>query len=128
MPDSLLLTGGCHCAAVRFEIDTPAAVTVLDCNCSICSKSGFLHLIVEAADFRLLTDPALLTTYSFGTHTAEHLFCTSCGIKSFYRPRSHPDGWSVNLRALDDVSALTVSVHPYDGRGGWEAARSGLDA
>ncbi len=128
MSNTLLLAGGCHCGAVRFEIDVPPTVNVLDCNCSICSKTGFLHLIVAAGDFRLLTDPVALTTYSFGTHTAQHLFCTRCGIKSFYRPRSHPEGWSVNLRALDNASALTATITPYDGRGGWEAARSGLDA
>lgn len=109
-------------------IDTSHIVTVLDCNCSICSKTGFLHLIVEAGEFRLLTDPTALTTYRFGTHAAQHLFCTRCGIKSFYRPRSHPGGWSVNLRALDDVSALTVTITPYDGRGSWEAARAALDS
>ena len=126
MPDSIRLSGGCHCGAVRFEIDAPRTVTVLDCNCSICSKTGFLHLIVPQPDFHLLTDAAALTRYIFGTHTAQHLFCTTCGIKSFYRPRSHPDGWSVNLRALDDVSALTVTIHPYDGRANWEAARAAL--
>ena len=126
MSNTLLLIGGCHCGAVRFEIDTPPLVTVLDCNCSICSKTGFLHLIVDAGNFRLLADPAALTTYSFGTLTAQHLFCTSCGIKSFYRPRSHPGGWSVNLRALDNISALTVTILPYDGRADWETARAGL--
>lgn len=126
MTDNTIVGGGCHCGAVRFEADVPPVVEVLDCNCSMCSKTGFLHLIVEAADFRLLTDPAALAAYSFGTGVAQHLFCRTCGIKSFYRPRSHPDGWSINLRALDDSSALTVTISPYDGRGNWEAARAQL--
>lgn len=90
MSDALHLAGGCHCGAVRFVIDTSHIVIVLDCNCSICSKTGFLHLIVEAGEFRLLTDPAALSTYSFGTHTAQHLFCTRCGIKSL--PATQPSG------------------------------------
>lgn len=119
------LTGGCHCGAVRFEIDVPEAVEVLGCNCSMCAKTGFLHLIVEKADFRLLTDGAALTDYRFNTGTARHLFCTTCGIKSFYVPRSHPDAYSVNLRAIDDTDGLQVTVTPYDGRD-WEAARAAL--
>lgn len=120
------LGGGCHCGAVRFEIDVPAAVEVLDCNCSICAKTGYLHLIVDQADFRLLTDGSALTDYRFNSGTARHLFCSCCGIKSFYVPRSHPDAYSVNLRALDDASGLAVTVIPYDGRN-WEAARATLD-
>ena len=119
------VAGGCHCGAVRFEIDVPRAVEVLDCNCSMCAKTGFLHLIVGGSDFRLLTDPGALTEYKFNTGTARHLFCTTCGIKSFYVPRSHPDGYSVNLRALDDPSSLAVTITPYDGRN-WEAARGAL--
>lgn len=120
------VTGGCHCGAVRFEIDIPTSVEVLDCNCSMCAKTGFLHLIVPKADFRLTTDWGALTDYRFNTGTARHLFCTTCGIKSFYVPRSHPDGYSVNLRALDDPSILDVKVTPYDGRN-WEAARAAID-
>ena len=126
-PPLVTVTGGCHCGAVRFEADVPPHVDLLDCNCSICAKTGFLHMIVRDRDFRLLTDPAALTSYSFGTRTARHLFCATCGIKSFYRPRSHPADWSVNFRALDDSSDLTATVTSYDGRSNWEGARAGLD-
>ncbi|MDO9487052.1 MAG: GFA family protein [Sphingomonadaceae bacterium] len=102
-----------------------AAVEVLDCNCSMCAKTGYLHLIVEKRDFRLLTDWSALTDYRFNSGTARHMFCSTCGIKSFYVPRSHPDAYSVNLRALDDVSGLAVTVTPYDGRN-WETARAAL--
>lgn len=125
MTDRHTLAGGCHCGAVRFDIDVPAAVEVLDCNCSMCAKTGYLHLIVEKPDFRLLTDAAALSDYRFNSGTARHLFCSRCGIKSFYVPRSHPDAYSVNLRALDDISTLAVTVTPYDGRN-WEAARAAL--
>ena len=116
--------GGCHCGAVRFEAELPVAVEVLDCNCSICAKTGFRHLIVPHRDFELLAGGAALTRYRFGTGTAEHLFCATCGVKSFYQPRSHPEAWSVNLNALDDVSGLAITATAFDGRNWEEAAES----
>ena len=119
------ITGGCHCGAVRFEAEVPAAVEVLDCNCSICAKTGFRHLIVPHGDFRLLSGADALVSYRFGTGAADHLFCRICGVKSFYQPRSHPDAWSVNLNALDDASALSVTASLFDGRH-WERAAAAL--
>ena len=119
------VVGGCHCGAVRFEAEVPQAVEVLDCNCSMCAKTGYLHLIVPAADFRLVSGADSLTDYRFNSGTARHLFCAACGIKSFYVPRSHPDGYSISLRAIDDATALDITVTPYDGRN-WEAARAAL--
>lgn len=112
-------TGGCHCGRVRFEVDAPAAIEATECNCSICSKSGFLHLIVARDDFRLLQGEDALSTYTFNTATARHKFCRHCGVKSFYIPRSHPDGISVNVRCLDAGSIDRVRVTPFDGRN-WE--------
>ena len=120
------ITGGCHCKAVRFEADVPEAVDLLDCNCSICRATGFLHLIVPHTHFRLLTDAAALTAYRFGTGRANHLFCATCGIKSFYQPRSHSEAWSVNWNALDDATGLTETITPFDGRN-WEQAAADLD-
>lgn len=119
------VTGGCHCGAIRFEAEVATAVTVLECNCSICAKTGFCHLIVPHDDFVLRGDVGKLTSYRFGTGAAEHLFCAVCGIKSFYQPRSHPQAWSINLNALDDVSGLQVTIERFDGRN-WENARAGL--
>ena len=107
--------GGCHCGRVRFEVIAPAILQVDDCNCSICSKAGFLHLIVPAERFKLLTGREALTTYSFNTHTAKHLFCSTCGIKSFYVPRSHPDGFSVNARCLDGGTVEDMQIRAIDG-------------
>jgi hypothetical protein len=112
-------TGGCHCGRVRFEVEAPARVTVSECNCSICAKSGYLHLIVKAPQFRLLSGADALTSYRFNTGTAQHLFCAVCGIKSFYVPRSHPDGFSVNARCIDPGSIETLSITPFDGQR-WE--------
>lgn len=107
-------TGGCHCRRVRFEVDAPAEVEVLDCNCSMCRMTGFLHLIVPAARFRLVAGEDALQDYRFNTGTARHLFCRHCGIKSFYVPRSHPDGFSVNLRCLDPGTIRTTRIVPFD--------------
>jgi len=118
--------GGCHCGAVRYEVLAPDAVEAVECNCSICRKSGFLHLEVEQERFRLLQGADKLTTYGFNTGTANHYFCAVCGIKSFYVPRSRPDGFSVNLRCLDDGAVQVTRISQFDGRH-WEqemAARS----
>jgi len=108
--------GGCHCGAVAFEVDAPARVTVSECNCSICRMSGFLHLIVPRTRFRLLRGADSLSTYAFNTGTARHLFCRICGVKSFYVPRSNPDGYSVNLRCLDQSTLEHVTIEPFDDR------------
>lgn len=107
-------SGGCHCRRVRFEVDAPAAIEVLDCNCSMCRMTGFLHLIVPAARFRLLHGDDALTEYRFNTGTARHLFCRHCGVKAFYVPRSHPDGWSVNARCLDAGTVTAMTVTSFD--------------
>jgi hypothetical protein len=95
------ISGGCHCGAVRFQAQAATVPEVLDCNCTICAKSGYLHLIVPHADFELLSGADHLTSYRFNSGAAEHLFCDMCGVKSFYQPRSHPEAWSINLRCLD---------------------------
>ncbi len=111
--------GGCHCGRVRFEVLAPARIEVEECNCSICTKAGFLHLIVPAERFELISGREWLQSYRFNTGTADHLFCRHCGIKSFYVPRSHPDGYSVNARCLDEGTVDSMTVIPIDGRN-WE--------
>lgn len=117
--------GGCHCGRVRFEVTAPAKLDVSDCNCSICAKSGYLHLIVPAERFNLLCGKELLSTYTFNTGVAKHHFCSVCGVKSFYTPRSHPDGVSVNARCIEPGTIESLIVTPFDGRN-WETARSTL--
>ena len=118
-------SGGCHCRTVRFEVDSTTPIEALECNCSICSMTGFLHLIVPASRFRLLTGREMLTSYAFETGVARHLFCNRCGIKSFYVPRSNPDGYSINVRCLDGYPDFPVNVEPFDGRH-WESAGQSL--
>jgi len=111
--------GGCHCGAVRFEVEAPQVITAKECNCSICKACGFVHLIVEKDAFKLLSDQDAITTYSFNTHTAKHTFCKHCGIKSFYVPRSHPDGYSVNVNCLDLSTVKSIKHGKFDGAN-WE--------
>ena len=111
--------GGCHCGAVRFEANLPGRIEAQSCNCSMCDKVGFVHVIVPQSRFRLIAGEDSLTRYSFGTHTAQHFFCKVCGVKSFYRPRSNPDGWSVNARCLDDYRTLDLDLTAFDGQN-WE--------
>lgn len=113
-------SGGCHCRAVRFEVELPDAFEVEDCNCTMCAMSGNIHVIVPASRFRLLQGKDNLSQYTFNTGAAKHLFCKTCGIKSFYIPRSNPDGFAVTWRALDDWMDLKVTVVPFDGQN-WEA-------
>lgn len=114
-------TGGCHCGRVRYEVIAPARLEVTDCNCSICSRSGYLHLIVPKSRFKLLSGAEFLTQYQFNTGTAKHLFCSVCGIKSFYVPRSHPDGYSVNARCLDEGTIEEMRIKSIDGKN-WESS------
>ncbi len=120
------ISGGCHCGAVYFTVSLPEPpVPALDCNCSICRRSGFLHVIVPHGEFSLERGEEALTSYRFGTGAAEHLFCRHCGVKGFYQPRSHPDSWSVNARCLDEPVELAIEA--FNGRD-WDEAKGRLDA
>jgi len=117
--------GGCHCGAVRFEVDAPARLEVYECNCSLCGMLGFRHLIIPRSRFRLLSGEGTLSEYRFNTGVARHLFCRQCGIKSFYVPRSNPEGISVNLRCLDLATIESVRLLEFDGRH-WEQSAAAL--
>jgi len=86
--------------------------------------TGFLHIMVPHEEFELITGRDALTSYRFGSGAAEHLFCSNCGVKSFYQPRSHPEAWSVNANCLDDPPKL--SIEKFDGRD-WDRAKAALD-
>jgi hypothetical protein len=113
-------TGGCHCGKVRFRV-TAELSDVTYCNCSICAKKGFVHLIVEPSQFELIAGAGDLTSYRFNTGVAEHKFCRHCGIHPFYTPRSDPTKVDINVRCLDQVDLQQLTVHAFDGRN-WEQA------
>jgi hypothetical protein len=124
-PNSVVQTyqGGCHCGRVRFRV-TADLSRVTYCNCSICAKKGFLHLIVAPEQFELLSGKEALTTYRFNTGVAQHTFCSNCGMHPFYIPRSDPDKIDVNVRCLDDVDLDSLMLGYFDGKN-WEQAISG---
>ena len=111
--------GGCHCGQVRFEVESPADIEVNECNCSVCCLTGYLHLIVRKNKFKLVSGQEELSIYQFNINVAKHFFCINCGIKSFYIPRSNPDGYSVNARCLDPETVTSMTINTFDGRN-WE--------
>ena len=125
MSDFVLHHGGCHCGAVRYTVRAPARITAQSCNCSMCARTGFLHLIVPASAFTLDAGRESLSEYSFNTGVARHLFCKRCGVKSFYVPRSNPDGWSINVHCLDPGTIEELTVEAFDGQN-WEQHAAAL--
>ena len=117
---SQIYEGGCHCGRVRFRVTADLA-GVTNCNCSICVKKGFLHLIVARDQFELVSGKDDLTTYRFNTGVAQHMFCKHCGMHPFYVPRSDPDKVDVNVRCLDEIAISAIPVQRFDGKN-WEAA------
>lgn len=118
-------TGSCHCGAVVIEVEAPAEIQAYACNCSMCERTGFLHLIVPATAFRLVRGREALTTYTFNTGVAQHYFCKVCGCKPYYVPRSNPDGFSVNVRCLDRATIADVQLTLFDGQH-WERSAAEL--
>jgi hypothetical protein len=116
--------GACHCGRVRFRVRV-RRLEALECNCSICSRKGFVHLIVPLDDFELLSEESALALYTFNTGKARHRFCKTCGVHPFYTPRSHPDQIDVNVRCLEGVSLDAFSVTAFDGKN-WEASIQNL--
>ena len=117
---STTMEGGCHCGRVRFRV-TADLDRVTYCNCSMCGKKGFLHLIVPPEQFEIVSGQDDLTIYQFNTKTAKHMFCRHCGIHPFYVPRSDPDKIDVNVRCLDNVDLAAIAPKTFDGKN-WEAA------
>ncbi|EFA77325.1 glutathione-dependent formaldehyde-activating [Heterostelium album PN500] len=125
MSDLIEQFGGCHCGQVRYSVQTPEQIEVVDCNCSICTKKGIIHFIVPNSKFKLLQGKEKITTYTFNTHVAQHYFCSVCGICTHYIPRSNPDGVDVNIRTLDNFDLSKYTVKPFDGQN-WESGASEL--
>jgi hypothetical protein len=117
MAEARVHEGGCHCGRVRFRAQTDLA-TVVSCNCSHCSKKGFLLTFVPIDRFELLSGEDALTEYRFNTHRIAHLFCGDCGVQAFGRG-TDPQGAelaAVNVRCLDGVDLDALEVKPVNGR------------
>lgn len=117
--------GRCHCGAVRWEAELGEEIVADACNCSMCQRMGFLHVIIPQSRFRLIAGEDRLTEYTFNTGVARHLFCSDCGVKSFYVPRSNPDGYSLNLRCMDQGQFKSVEIRPFDGQN-WEESAGAI--
>jgi len=120
MTDKITHKGGCHCGTVRFEVKAPADITASRCNCSMCSKTGFLHVFAGPDEFTITEGADNLSEYRFNTGVARHLFCKTCGVKAFYVPRSHPEGWSINANCIDRDTIASLTIEEFDGAN-WEA-------
>jgi hypothetical protein len=114
----VIYKGSCHCQAITFEVQAPEVIEADYCNCSVCEKSGFLHLIIPVHQFTLLSGEQSISTYTFNTKVAKHTFCKHCGVKPFYTPRSNPDGIDINVNCLD-TKPRAVNVSNFDGQN-WE--------
>jgi hypothetical protein len=109
--------GGCHCGKVAFDVDGEID-HVLECNCSICSKRGYLLWFVPRASLHLKTPESELSTYTFNKHRIKHHFCPTCGVAPF---GMGSDGKgdamaAMNVRCLEGVDPASLETVPYDGR------------
>ena len=123
MAEEKLVThrGACHCGLIRWEAIAAADLIAWDCDCSICRQKGNLHVIVPKSRFKLLSDASLLTTYTFNTHKAKHMFCRHCGVQSFYQPRSNPDGIGIQVHSIKPGTVSTIEIKQFNGKN-WEKA------
>lgn len=111
-------TGGCHCQKVRYEVDMEELTEAMSCNCSICSKRGWLLTFVPASSYRLITGADEVTTYNFNKNKIDHIFCKTCGTASY---GSGSDGAgntmiAINVRCLDDIDVNILKINHVDGK------------
>ena len=121
----MIHSGSCHCGAIQIEVDAPEDIEAYECNCSMCQRTGFLHLIVAKEAFKLVKGQESLATYIFNTGVARHYFCKVCGCRPYYVPRSNPDGFSINVRCLANATIRSVTTLPFDGQD-WESNGASL--
>jgi hypothetical protein len=120
--------GGCHCGRIRFRARVDLD-RLSQCNCTVCTKKGILHLSTALEDFELLRGKTALTAYTFGTGVAQHTFCSNCGMHAFYIPRTQPDRVTVNARCLDGIDGPSLKpTRFFEGRHWEEAHRRRLEA
>ncbi|DAZ95796.1 TPA: hypothetical protein N0F65_009192 [Lagenidium giganteum] len=124
--DFVVHQGSCHCHEVIFEFDAPKDLVAIDCNCSICAMKRNTHTIVPASRFRLLRGASMLTTYTFNTHRAKHMFCKKCGVQPFYIPRSNPDGYAITIHCVEPSTLGKVTIETFDGQN-WDASYAASD-
>jgi hypothetical protein len=118
-PDLKKHRGGCHCGALRFEVEADLSAPASRCNCTLCTKLGATGMCVKPEAFVLLSSEAELGTYEWGFKTARRFFCKSCGINAYGRGYLEVLGGhyvSVNLNCLDDIEPRDLKLVHWDGR------------
>ena len=115
--EPVTLKGSCHCGAVKFTTTlTEGIASARRCTCSICRMRGAVAVTSTPADFRITQGEDKIATYRFNTRSAEHHFCTVCGIYTHHKRRSNPDQLGVNVACLQGVSPFDFEeVVVYDG-------------
>jgi hypothetical protein len=115
--DPITLNGSCHCGAVRFTAELPQGLaSARRCTCSICRMRGAVAVTGSIDGFRITEGADKLATYRFNTKTAEHHFCTQCGIYTHHKRRSNPNELGVNVACLEGISPFDFrEVLVYDG-------------
>ena len=108
--------GSCHCKAVKFEAIGEENIEIIICSCSICSINNYKHYIVPKESFKLLKGKNSITTYTFNSKLARHMFCNKCGIKSFYTPRSHQNCISININCINSDTVKSIKIINFDGK------------
>ena len=109
--------GGCHCKAVRYEVDLDLGQPAIECNCSHCAIKGLLLLFVPADAFTLTSGDDVLTEYRFNTQRIQHMFCSICGVESFGRgERNGTPMVAINVRTIDDVDLNAIERKPVNGK------------
>jgi hypothetical protein len=118
MSDATRYEGGCQCGKVRYRMSIDLSAPVISCNCSMCGRSGTLLSFVPAGQFTLISGEDGLSDYQFNKHAIHHLFCATCGIKSFARGKGRDggDNVAINVRCLDGVELDTLNITKFDGR------------
>ena len=109
--------GSCHCGRVAFDVEGDLA-NAMECNCSHCSRKGYLLWFVPRGQLQLATPEADMATYTFNKHAIQHRFCPHCGCAPLAFG-SMPDGTptaAINVRCLADVDLATLPRVPVDGR------------
>ena len=110
--------GGCHCGRVRFRVQADLSGELVTCNCSLCSRMGWALAFVPGSLFELESGQEALTDYQFNKKQLHHLFCATCGVRSFSRGPGHDGGetYAINVRCLEGDDGGELKLKLFDGR------------
>src|SRR2546430_13273553 len=115
----MIYKGSCHCGRIAFEVETETKPEkVIDCNCSYCSRKGYLLWFVPREHLRVTAPETHQTEYLFNKHVIKHRFCPVCGCGTFglgQDPSGHAMA-AINVRCLENIDLSFLTRVPFDGR------------